>query len=248
MAAPAANKKEKKSNDNDRDSKLRTGLSTEEKQKCLIYLYSLGKKLVGSQDQSHIETLCITVRFPDDTGPFDLKPYQIAYLVYHGPVPEGRCISHRCAHDKTGYSPCVNPLHMEHDTRKGNRGRDAHQKGLVDYVKRQRGAKGDLGKDKFVGPLFVVFKDDPKLKNNVAGSRDKPAIAVKTFHHLSTAVGKTCYHLELGDCCFINVGKLQSTWVKGLVFFKTPKELQKEVDEVNAMMGKTEITEFTTIQ
>lgn len=52
------------------------------------------------------------------------KAHRIAYQIFHGPIPEGHVIRHKCDN-----KPCVNPSHLESGTHRDNV-KDAISRGL----------------------------------------------------------------------------------------------------------------------
>ena len=207
---------------------IRSVLTRVDKIGCLLFLYSLLKKQVGNSKKD--KTQCIKVKKYEKIHR-GLMPYQIAYLLYHGPVPADKEISHRCAHHKKDNipkikkdrraSPCINPLHFEAATKDENKSRNAHQIALVKYF---NGNKWNFRKQGISGPIFVKDWNESD----------------KTFTPCyKSSLKGTCFHLEKGDGCFINVGGM-GDYRKGLKFFRAPVQLQLLVDEVNAMFEDSE--------
>lgn len=204
---------------------------------CLQFLHSLLKKQMGAMGKD--ATPCIKCLDYEQTHR-GLYPYQIAYLLWYGPVEadkeishkKKKEISHKCCHAKRKgppkgkneprrISPCINPLHLESATRAQNAGRDDHQIALVKYRNSKRKAMSNAG---FSGPIFVTDWNE----------------STKTFTPgYKSSLKSVCQHLVVGDGCFINIGELVP-YQKGLVFFEAREELQLLVDKVNAMFKKNQ--------
>lgn len=208
------------------DLTTRSKLDNRDKIDCLTFLHGLFKTTVGSTEDA-ISPCIKIIKF--HTLHRKLFPYQIAWLLFRGPVPGAKVISHLCCHEKKGskssddprVSPCINPWHMEAATDKENSGRDAHQIALVKYLVEHR---VELGKKKHRGPIRLAFKD--KSKTSFTGSTKV----------LRSSRGDTCYHLKHGDCCFLNFRKLDAKQ-KGLIFYEISGNMRKLVDEVNVKLG-----------
>ncbi len=189
-------------------------LNTADKIGCLQFLYKLQKKLVGSADPNRRISPCIKIK-DVEAEHRGLLAYQIANLLFNGPLEQGMVNSHICCHEQKGdspqhASPGINPLHMQQATIQGNKGRDAHQLELVDFLIHNR---VKLGKDKFSGPIYFKYSDNSRTEGTgFAGPYKK---AMKSFCH---------YDGPVGDTCFLNFREIQPN-AQGFGMF--PVELQQ---------------------
>ena len=111
------------------------------------------KNIVGNSDPEAERTLCIRVvnRIKRFRG---LRSYQAAWWITNGPFDTDEWeISHICTSETSGYSGCINVLHMRLETKKMNmHERRKHQDALRKF---RNNTRSTWPKDK-QGPLYLT--------------------------------------------------------------------------------------------